>query len=187
MIVSKSSWHYRLYTWIQKDVLFGDKANTNPDLCSYISTLTAGLVAALLTYAIYLTIEAIEKTAKGIGWIISRPFKLLGWLLFGGERRKQASCYALLGVFCLFAFSLFCMIVTMMLGIILGMPGTGGTLAYLFPRVVLSLIAFAVLIYGIVLLVRKDKQCETPFVTLVTTGIKDKWNGTFCRTITLVD
>ena len=174
MIVSKSSWHYRLYFWLKSEWA-DDEAdfNHNPDLCSYVSTIVG---IGLLTGFLGMTLVPIFWLCKQFGKVAN--------FCFANSKRGLVSLVTLFAA----GLTLFLYLVAMdnqttmvyealVVGKIIGVM-------LLVVAAVLSL-AFIVVLIGSGF--RRARTKATPVTQLAVTWTRDKWNGTFCRILTFVD
>lgn len=184
MIVSTSSWHYRLYAWTKtRWSNFEDKSFVlYPDLCSYIATI-------LLQAPVIAIIWVIAQIIDGVGNLFARVHRsallravayLVGFMalsvfiawwmsVIGHTTILQALPKAMLNVVAGFGFV-----------VALGVVIVGGLFAF-----ITTLIFVVATLASIPSGIRKAKT--TPFMQLASTWTRDKWNGTFCRNLTFVD
>lgn len=184
MIVSTSSWHYRLYAWTKSRWSnFEDKSFIlYPDLCSYIATI-------LLQAPVIAVIWVIAQIIDGVGNLFARVHR---------SAVLRAVAY-LVGFMALSVFIAWAKSVTHHTTILHEMPDAmldivimcgafavfgavvvGGVFAF-----ITTLVFVAETLARIPSGIRKAKT--TPFMQLATTWTRDKWRGTICRTLTFVD
>jgi hypothetical protein len=180
MIVSKSSWHYRLFAWTKTHWSDGTGINKRHDLCSYISTilLQAPLVGALWLLSV-------------IGGLIVSFFETVEkvWDYAFETRKRSIISYALI----------FAAVNGLMLGLYIdsGYPAGEAATSILaawgiVAAIVLGVVAcILVLVLGVGYLLpwlfEKGQAKGSSFVQLTKTWVNDGAGKRFCRTLTFVD
>jgi hypothetical protein len=175
MIVSTSSWHYRLYAWTKTfwSNFEGKSFNQLPDLCSYISTI---LLQAPVTALFWLLSNLLEAISNGFETAVLYCFKT-----------PKRSTISIAVVVCLLtAFGL-------TLAVYAGVPFRDAAFTAL--KFWGSGLAAAATVFGGLGLVFKvfpylfDKATSkgASFVQLTKTWVNDGAGKRFCRTLTFVD
>jgi hypothetical protein len=172
MVVSKSSWHYRLYFWLKSMWNDEDAFNHNPDLCSYISTIVlAGLGTGLLI-----------ATLGPVIWLWERLVQLVMFCFANWKRGLTSVTTLIVAGLALIVYlraSGYGTTMTHEMLVVGKFVGTG--LAMLAGGLVCCFIVLELIPSGI------QKAKTAPFTQLATTWTRDKWNGTFCRNLTFVE
>ena len=176
MVVSKSSWHYRLYAWTKAFwSKFDDKSfNQLPDLCSYISTILLQFPLTAVLWLAMISIEAIVTSfVKAVRYCFQSPkrsaisillivitltFAVVALGVSGGVLFKDAMFEAL-----------------KVWGLILG-------------TTIIGAIALLLFIFGFLpWIFSKASPGGASFVQLTKTWVNDGAGKRFCRTLTFVD